>query len=40
MVSPEFREADKAGGAITRHLESTHFLHSLFGMHGTVEVMP
>jgi plastocyanin len=24
----------------TYHLECTHFLHSFFGMHGTVEVMP
>jgi plastocyanin len=24
----------------TFHLECTHFLHSFFGMHGTVEVMP
>jgi plastocyanin len=22
------------------HLECTHFLHSLFGMHGTIEVIP
>jgi uncharacterized cupredoxin-like copper-binding protein len=24
----------------TYHLECTHFLHSFFGMHGTIEVMP
>ena len=24
----------------TYHLECTHFLHSFFGMHGTVEVIP
>ncbi|HEY1411351.1 MAG TPA: cupredoxin domain-containing protein [Rhodopila sp.] len=24
----------------TYHVECTHFLHSLFGMHGTIEVLP
>jgi uncharacterized cupredoxin-like copper-binding protein len=24
----------------TYHLECTHFLHSLFGMHGTIDVIP
>jgi hypothetical protein len=24
----------------TYHLECTHFLHSFFGMHGTIEVTP
>ena len=24
----------------TYHLECTHFLHSLFGMHGTIEAIP
>jgi hypothetical protein len=29
----------RAPGASYR-LECTHFLHSLFGMHGTIEVVP